>query len=126
MGHFSVSKYLVPWQVAEFPVDICSGFVEIDKGFVDALLANPVLHYTIKKFNKSMFFQFLKKSFSISVLISFLSLIYGDFIDSIILAIVSFFGIFAILTVIFYIEQLFNIVLNKIKKKEIEGDKKIK
>ena len=76
----------------------------------------------IKKLDKSIFFHFLKISFSVSALIAFLSFFIGDFIDFITLTITSFFGMFAILIVLFYIERLYNVIVNKRRKKEIEGD----
>ena len=66
-----------------------------------------------KIFNKSIFFLFLKISLSVSGFISFFSLFLGEFIDFIIFALASFFGTFAFLIVIFYIERLYNVILDK-------------
>ena len=74
--------------------------------------------YNIKKFNKSIFFHFLKVSIAVSVLMSFFFLFGGYYDQFIIMLIASFFGTFAIQTAIFYIERLFNVILNKIKSKK--------
>ncbi len=80
--------------------------------------SSTIVPQNIKKFNKSIFFQFLKISFSVSALISILYFFTGDFIGLITLAIVSFFGMFGILTVIFYIERLYNVIMNNINSKK--------
>ena len=95
----------------------------------DAFTASAtIIPKDIKKFNKPMFFQFLKISFSVSALISFFSLFIGDFIDLITFALASFFGMFAILTILFYMERLYVVILNKInsKKQPIKKIKEIK
>ena len=85
----------------------------------DAFIASAtIIPKNIKKFNKSIFFQFLKISFSVSALISFFSLFIGDFINLITFALASFFGMFAILTILFYIEGLYGVILNKINSKK--------
>ena len=59
---------------------------------------------------------------------SFFSLFIGDFIDVITFALASFFGMFAILTILFYMERLYVVILNKInsKKQPIKKIKEIK
>ena len=76
-----------------------------------------------KIFNKSIFFLFLKISLSVSAFISFFSLFIGEFIDFITFALASFFGTFAVLIVIFYIERLYNVILNKRNRKNQKIEK---
>ena len=71
-------------------------------------------------FNKSIFLLFLKISISVSAFMSIIYLISGDLIGLIIFAVVGFFGTFAVLTLIFFIERLYNKILNKIKKKKLK------
>ncbi len=73
-----------------------------------------------REFNKSIIFLFLKISFSVSLLMSIIYFFSGDLIGLITFAIAGFFGTFVILTVIFYIERLYEVILNKIKKKKLK------
>jgi len=79
--------------------------------------------HKIKKFNKSNFFLFLKISLSVSAFISFFSLFLGDFLELIIFTLASFFGTFVVLIVIFYIERLYNMILNKRNRKNQKIEK---
>ncbi len=74
--------------------------------------------YSIKKFNKSIFFRFLKISIAVSAFMSIIYFISGDLIGLITFAVVGFFGTFAVLSLIFLIEQLFYKISNKIKGKK--------
>ena len=74
--------------------------------------------HEIKKFDKSIFFTFLKISLSVSAFMSFFFILLGDLNTVLIFSIVGFFGTFTVLVIIFYIEQLFFLILNKIKKKK--------
>ena len=76
--------------------------------------------YSIKKFNKSIFFRFLKISIAVSVLMSFFFLIGGYFYEFVIILISGFFGTFLILAFFFYIERIYEMILNKIKRKKTE------
>ena len=76
--------------------------------------------HEIKKFDKSIFFTFLKISLSVSAFMSIIYFFSGDLIGLITFAVVGFFGTFAVLTLIFFIERLYNKILNKIKKKKLK------
>ena len=74
-------------------------------------------------FNKSIFFLFLKISLSVSAFMSFLYFFSGDLIGLITFAITGFFGTFGVLIVIFYIERLYNVILNKRNRKNQKIEK---
>ena len=74
--------------------------------------------YNIRKFNKSIFFRFLKISLAVSAFMSFFFLIGGYFNHFIVILTASFFGTFAVLSLIFFIEQLYFKILSKLRKKK--------
>jgi len=90
-----------------------------DKSIMSSSIVYENQH-EIKKFDKSIFFTFLKISLAVSAFMAFFFILLGDLNNVIIFSIVGFFGTFAVLLIIFFIEQLFFIILNKIKRKKIE------
>ena len=88
-----------------------------------AIMSSSIVYdnqHEIKKFDKSIFFTFLKISLVVSAFMSFFFILLGDLNNVLIFSIVGFFGTFAVLLIIFFIEQLFYKILNKIKRKKIE------
>ena len=88
-----------------------------------AIMSSSIVYnnqYEIRKFDKSIFFTFLKISLAVSAFMSFFFILLGDLNNVLIFSIVGFFGTFAFLLIIFFIEQLFYKILNKIKGKKIE------
>jgi hypothetical protein len=88
-----------------------------------AIMSSSIVYdnqHEIKKFDKSIFFTFLKISLAVSAFMSFFFILLGDLNNVLIFSIVGFFGTFVILTVIFYIERLYEVILNKIKGKKTE------
>lgn len=90
-----------------------------DKSIMSSSIVYENQH-EIKKFNKSVFFTFLKISISVSAFMTFFSLLLGDLNSVLIFSIVGFFGTFAVLFIIFFIEQLFYKILNKIIRERTE------
>jgi len=88
-----------------------------DKSIISSSIVYDNQH-EIKKFDKSIFFTFIKISLSVSVFLSFFFLLLGDLYNVLIFSIVGFFGTFAVLSVIFFIEQLFFMILNKIRRQK--------
>jgi len=88
-----------------------------------AIMSSSIVYenqHEIKKFNRLIFFTFLKISLAVSAFMSFFFILLGDLNNVLIFSIVGFFGTFAVLLIIFFIEQLFYKILNKIKRKKIE------
>ena len=88
-----------------------------DKSIMSSSIVYDNQH-EIKKFDKSVFFTFIKISLSVSVFLSFFFLLLGDLYNVLTFSIVGFFGTFAVLSVIFFIEQLFFMILNRIRRQK--------
>ena len=76
--------------------------------------------YGIKKYNKTTFYLILKLSLMVSSFFAFVGIIMWDIYFVIFGLIIGFFGAFVVLSVFFLIEQLFFMILNKIKGKKQE------
>ena len=86
-----------------------------------AIMSSSIVYenqHEIKQFDKSIFFAFLKTSLAVSAFMSFFFILLGDLNNVIIFSIVGFFSTFVVLLIIFFIEQLFFIFLNKINSKK--------
>ena len=76
--------------------------------------------YGIKKYNKTTFYLILKLSLIVAAFFIFMGIIMWDFSFGFYFTIIGFFGAFVVLSVFFFIEQLFFMVLNKIKREKTE------
>ena len=97
--------------------------------YMETFIVRPsIVHdnlHGLKKFDKSIFFTFLKISLFVSVFMSLFILLLGDLNTVLIFSIVGFFGTFAVLIIISFIERLIDVILNKRKRKKHLEDEEI-
>ena len=74
--------------------------------------------YDIKKYNKTTFYLILKLSLMVAAFFIFMGIIMMDLFVGFYFTIIGFFGTFVVLSVFFFIEQLFFMILNKIRSKK--------
>ncbi len=79
---------------------------------------NDYKEKTIKKYNKSKFYTILKLSLIVAVFFVFMAIVWEELILGIYFTIIGFFGTFAILSVFFFVEQLYFKIFNKRNRKK--------
>jgi len=97
--------------------------------YMETFIVRPsIVHdnlHGLKKFDKSIFFTFFKISLFVSVFMTLFISLLGDINTVLIFAIVGFFGTFAVLIIICFIERLIDVILNKRKRKKHLEDEEI-